>query len=365
MSMRAAWWCMCGVLALAVGKPASATVFFTDTFTYSDGQLTSADSTNANGTGANVSGGLWTSHSGTAEFLQVAGGKADVRINGTEDVNRLANDSLTPGETWYFGLKVTVNDLRAPADIGTVAIQDAYFAHFKEDGTTNFRGRLYMSAGTDPAAFRFGVSSSSTTPSAFATAKWGSDLAFGTEYNLIVAYTADDDDTNPLLVRDGFTDLWVNPANPSSTFVTDSTPNVNISSDLTDPMVALALRQQNVSGTTQPQVLVDVAAIGDDFAQVLAALGSAPPVNDADFDNDGDVDGEDFLTWQQGLGVGTTNAQGDANGDSVVNAADLGVWTAQFPNAVPAVGAVPEPASLALVVLGLGAVAGARRRRAG
>jgi hypothetical protein len=86
---------------------------------------------------------------------------------------------------------------------------------------------------------------------------------------------------------------------------------------------------------------------------------SAP--EDADFDNDSDVDGNDFLIWQRGLGVGTDNATGDANGSGAVDAADLAVWRSQF--GTPAVGAVPEPATLALAGLGIAACGLAGRRR--
>jgi hypothetical protein len=52
----------------------------------------------------------------------------------------------------------------------------------------------------------------------------------------------------------------------------------------------------------------------------------------ADFDADGDVDGTDFMTWQRnnGLAFGATKAQGDANGDGRVNAADLTILKSQF-----------------------------------
>jgi len=86
---------------------------------------------------------------------------------------------------------------------------------------------------------------------------------------------------------------------------------------------------------------------------------SAP--SDPDFDNDGDVDGQDFLTWQRNVGVGTTNATGDADGNSIVNGADLAAWRAEFgPAAAAAVGSVPEPTSAALAMLvgGLAALVG-------
>lgn len=90
-----------------------------------------------------------------------------------------------------------------------------------------------------------------------------------------------------------------------------------------------------------------------------------PPADDADFNNDGIVDGADFLAWQRGFGVGSTLADGNANNDGTVDAADLEVWKAQFgqPSASIAVGAVPEPSTCLLGVIGLAASLGVVRRR--
>jgi len=82
-------------------------------------------------------------------------------------------------------------------------------------------------------------------------------------------------------------------------------------------------------------------------------LDVIPPPGDADFDDDNDVDGNDFLIWQRGVGVGTTNATGDADGSGTVTGADLTIWRSKFggPPSVPTAGAVPEPSSMLLAAL--------------
>jgi hypothetical protein len=67
-----------------------------------------------------------------------------------------------------------------------------------------------------------------------------------------------------------------------------------------------------------------------------------PAPADGDFDFDGDVDGRDFLAWQQG------------KSPEPLSAADLMLWKAHFGgnSLAAASGAVPEPASAATSVLG-------------
>lgn len=91
-----------------------------------------------------------------------------------------------------------------------------------------------------------------------------------------------------------------------------------------------------------------------------------PPTDDADFNGDQIVDGQDFLIWQRGFGVGATLAEGNANGDGAIDDADLQVWKDQFgaPASMVGIGAVPEPASLALATLGTIAALSVSRRRA-
>jgi hypothetical protein len=104
----------------------------------------------------------------------------------------------------------------------------------------------------------------------------------------------------------------------------------------------------------------DELRIGTTWADVTPAASVA----NADFNDDGVVDGADFLIWQTGNGATGTGAPGtgDANGDHNVNHSDIEIWTQQFGTSGMAIGAsspVPEPSSIALVAM---AIAFALRR---
>jgi hypothetical protein len=81
---------------------------------------------------------------------------------------------------------------------------------------------------------------------------------------------------------------------------------------------------------------------GDDgviFKDLSIVVGDAP-VEDGDFDNDGDVDGRDFLVWQRG-----------GSPDSL-SAGDLALWQNTYGvGGLAAVSAVPEPSSVILLIL--------------
>ena len=71
---------------------------------------------------------------------------------------------------------------------------------------------------------------------------------------------------------------------------------------------------------------------------------------DADFDDNGVVDGKDFLIWQRNQPITdmtATNADGDANGDMNVTAADLAIWSSNYDQEpiTSAAAAVPEPST--------------------
>jgi hypothetical protein len=105
----------------------------------------------------------------------------------------------------------------------------------------------------------------------------------------------------------------------------------------------------------------------DFFSYKLGVIAPvAAPAADADFDNNGIVDGRDFLIWQRNSGVnnGANNGSGDSDGNGAVNAADLAVWKSQFGTAglAASIGGVPEPAGLAIMLTSVAVLARWRLR---
>ena len=106
-------------------------------------------------------------------------------------------------------------------------------------------------------------------------------------------------------------------------------------------------------------------------AYLYAALLQTEPIsgqNGADFNDDGVVNGGDFLVWQRGLGkiAQTDGAHGDANGDGTVDRRDLAIWQSAYATTASAVAGasrVPEPSSVVLVTLALCAAGSTRRQR--
>lgn len=84
-----------------------------------------------------------------------------------------------------------------------------------------------------------------------------------------------------------------------------------------------------------------------------------------DFSGDGVVDGADLLLWQREAGQSGDLAS-DGNKDGVVDQADLTLWNDHFGAggaSLPAVSAVPEPSSLALLSMAAAAFVRVQRQR--
>ena len=86
----------------------------------------------------------------------------------------------------------------------------------------------------------------------------------------------------------------------------------------------------------------------------------------ADFDEDGNVDGDDFNSWQGGFGNSpAAHMTGDANADNAATGFDFLEWQRQFGSgfgAISASQAIPEPTTAAML-MGLAAASLIARRR--
>jgi PEP-CTERM motif len=110
------------------------------------------------------------------------------------------------------------------------------------------------------------------------------------------------------------------------------------------------------------------------FDNILVELN--PPaaiIGDGDFNGDLVVDAADYVLWRnnEGLATGATKDLGDADVDGDVDGTDYGIWKGTFGKTItpPAAGgaalstaAIPEPATLTLVLLTAGLIAAGRRR---
>lgn len=97
--------------------------------------------------------------------------------------------------------------------------------------------------------------------------------------------------------------------------------------------------------------------------QILRAFSGSAPVDNADFNDDGMVNGDDLTEWKGAYGE---TLDGDANNDGVSDGADFLIWQRQFgtsPTASPSTAQVPEPASLLPLLASILVVGRGWRRR--
>lgn len=157
----------------------------------------------------------------------------------------------------------------------------------------------------------------------------------------------------------------------------DTDPN-NLGGEFTTG--ALTIASHTVNGKTVDGGIADGSNFGlrvqvvadnssdDSYTTVFSDFQILNPLDDADFNEDGFVNGLDFLIWQQNLGLtGTASlADGDANQDMNVDSLDLTIWENQYgvsPPSVAAVASVPEPGTAVLMTFALAVSPLSRRFR--
>ncbi|HTH48803.1 MAG TPA: lamin tail domain-containing protein [Candidatus Limnocylindria bacterium] len=289
-----------------------ATVLLSDSFTYPDGPITSN------------SGGTWVTHSGTAGQAAVLAGVLNLSEGQSEDISAtltgapIAKDS---GAVLYAGFKVKFSAL--PSGAGT------YFAHFKDTGTSNFRGRIFASTtGAAAGSLRLGISSASATPTLLET-----DLAIGTTYQVVLK----------LDVNTAVATLWVNPA-------AESDPSV-VSAD-TGAALAIstfAFRESLSGGNGMGTMTVDDLTVATSFDEVLGQTADGPVVIVTQPSNQTNVVGQNVVFSVNATGTAPLAYQWQVNRTNIPGAtgaflalnnitkADAGPYRVSVTNSINAV----------------------------
>lgn len=195
-----------------------------------------------------IAGGTtdWISHSGTFGQTTVTNEKVHLSQNNDEDFNReffpLTFES-TSGVILYSSFDVNFTNL--PTSGG------GYFMHYKDDGSINFRGRIFSAAQGAPAGqFRLGVAN--TAASVGTNALHPTFLTTNVTYTVVTRYN----------VGTGQTTLWIDPTSESSPHVT--------ASDAVGPITvfSIALRQSGGIGV----FTLDDLKVGTEFSDVATVV---------------------------------------------------------------------------------------------
>jgi len=200
------------------------------------------------GTIISQSGGFWQNHSGTVGQMQVAPGQVTIDgVNNSEDVNALLIGQPFPTNNnvvLYSSFKVNFSTL--PTQSGS------YFAHFKDNTTFGFFGRVWASTLNAAAgSYRLGIGNSSGVTNT--SGQFPRDLALGTNYTVVTR----------LVLSNGFSTIWINPSSEQDTHTGDFTTVTNLAQ-----IYSYALREATGEGV----MAVNDLKIGLSFADVVDIL---------------------------------------------------------------------------------------------
>jgi hypothetical protein len=121
-----------------------------------------------------------------------------------------------------------------------------------------------------------------------------------------------------------------------------------------------ALQPNTTYGSSQSNAVVKL----DIYFSGTGILTVGPPILAGDYNNDGIVDSADYVVWKKNIGQPSQTLPNDTTG-VIVGQAQYNLWRSNFGSttAVPGSGAVeiaraiPEPSSVALLALGMTALA--------
>ena len=196
----------------------------------------------------------WATHSGQPEQTQTAGGSLRLTDESTEDVHL-----EIPGQPFSADGEA---ELFAAFDLTMRAMASGsgtYFAHFKGQSNTAFRGRLYLRpVENDAEKFQLGV-----LPGSLGNPSYAANLlALGQNYRVVLGYQ----------VKSEKTRLWLNPLEKTSApdaKSQETTSAVDI--------VSFAFRQTGQPSGGVGELAIDNLAVGTNLESLLTSATPPPP----------------------------------------------------------------------------------------
>ena len=196
----------------------------------------------------------WATHSGQPEQTQTADGALRLTDESTEDVHL-----EIPGQPFSAEGEA---ELFAAFDLTMRAMASGsgtYFAHFKGQSNTAFRGRFYLRpVENDAEKFQLGVLPSSSGNPSYAAAL----LALRQNYRVVLGYQ----------VKSERTRLWLNPLEKTSAPDAESQKTTSAVD-----IVSFAFRQTGQPSGGVGELAIDNLAVGTNLESVLTSATSPPP----------------------------------------------------------------------------------------
>jgi hypothetical protein len=285
--------------------------------------------------------GAMASGSGFEEYqvgvsATIPGQLVDATTSGTPNDSRGIFNAATKADAW-FGVTDTVNP-NNPAGNATATWE------FDVDGASSLEASIAMGAmgdfeaGSDPFDWTYSLDGAAFQPLFTSSV----DEAATANYTLASGAVVAVDDPLSMTTIGGQTTRLSNAA----LTLTSAIPGVG---------QRLFVRlSANTNG-------LDEAIAFDD----IVITGLVASFAEADFNQDGLVDGADLATWRTNYGLAAASpSQGDADDDGDVDGGDFLVWQRQVTAAAGtiAAAAVPEPSAM-MLALAAGVAAGAGWRR--
>ena len=306
-----------------------AEVLFHEQFSHPDGSILKTPGPGNPGLAPNPGpGSNWSSAGGSLIPIQVLGGEAILiqTENGDNGQDGLA--PFTPQAT--TATTYARFDFRLPSDGNTlnqeVIDEGAIFVALRSSAASGLRARTGLTGPASDGDFRLALNTDDNDLVGTGVI-WEGDLDFDVTYRAIISYNA----------ANAMSQLWLNPTVESSPSIVDASEALALSIE------NFYLRQAD---DYIGKLFIDNLVVATSFAEALSGGGGGNFL-EADFNEDGAVDGLDLLEWQESYSI---DADGDADDDGDSDGRDFLVWQrlfGQMPEGLAAT-SVPEPNSLTL-----------------